>query len=288
MSAPVQTTIPTRKSWVMPVFGGTGTTGGLASSTVFRTAVTLLFYTSITAFILFLILTFIHFTIYPIFSFSEEDDGIISIPTSSDQQKAFKGVIATPDLSSNFVAIPDCGYTIAFDTFLSGDFMATNAPRVLLYRSRTPVAMVSTDRESNLLDTSKFANTNLLVYLDPIKNDMNVAVVTSTGTNAPKQLRKLPVIENVPLRKVFRTTIVMTETFVEVYMNGQLAQSMPLTDRPLTQGAGFQFYTVPSLFGSNMKLANLSFWPRPLKARDVRAYGQPIATDILFTAPPKT
>jgi hypothetical protein len=273
----------------MPVLGGIGALGGQGVSTMFQTAISLLFYTSITAFLLFLILISIHFTIYPIFSFSEEDDGLISIPTASDQQKAFQDKVATPDIAGNFVAVPNCDYTIGFDTYLSGDFLATEVPRVLLYRSQVPVPLASTDRESTLLDTTKFSQTNLLVYLDPIKNDMTVAIVTSSeGAGAPKHLVKLPAIENVPLRKVFRTMIIFTQTFVEVYLNGRLVQSMPLTEPPLPQDARFVFYTVPAMFGSNMKVANLSFWPRPLKARDVRAYGMPVAADTLFRAPPKT
>lgn len=245
------------------------------------TGVTLLFYTSLTAFILFLILVFIHYTIYPIFSFSESDDGIISLPTASDQQQAYKGVVAMPDVSANFVAIPNCGYTLSFDTYLSGDFLTTQAPRVIVYRSRVPVAMTSADREATLLD--RFPNTNLLVYLDPLKNDMIVAVATSDGVAAHKTLRKLPAIENVALRKVFRTTIVFTETFLEVYINGHLEQSLALTEKPLQQDAKFDFYTTPALFGSNVKVANMSFWPRPLKSRDVRANGTPVASDTLFS-----
>ncbi len=276
---------PPAKSYVRPVDAYTGVVGGLGLSAMVQTGITILFYTSITAFLLFLILISIHFTIYPIFSFSEEDDGLISIPTASDQQKAFKGTVATPETAGSFMAVPNCGYTIGFDTYLSGNFFATEAPRVLLYRSRAPVLMAATDRETTLV--TKFSNTNLLVYLDPIKNDMTVAIVTSPD-GATKNLRKLPAIENVPLRKVFRTTIILAETFVEVYLNGQLMQSMPLTEPPLAQEATFGFYTVPALFGSNMKMANLTFWPRPLKARDVRANGMPIATDTLFTTPPRS
>jgi hypothetical protein len=249
------------------------------------TGLTILFYTSLTLFILFLILTFIHFTIYPVFSFSEGDDGIISIPTSSDRQKAFTGVVAMPDVSANFVAIPNCSYTISFDTYLNGDFFATNAPRVLLYRARVPVAMNSGDREESLLD--RFQDTNLLVYLDPLKNDLNVAIATSDGTAARKTLQMVAPITNVPMRKVFRTSIVFTETFVEVYINGNLEQSMPLTQKPISQDAKFDFYTTPAMFGGNVRVANMVFWPRPLKSRDVRANGAPVAPDTLFS-PVKT
>jgi hypothetical protein len=257
----------------------------LPSPTLLSTAVTLLFYTSMTAFILFLVLTFIHYTIYPIFSFSEADDGFIRIPTASDQQKAFQDVVAVSDISANFVSIPNCGYTVSFDTFLSGEFLTTGTPRVLLYRSRNPVAITAAfaDSDSELL--AKFPDTNLLVYFDPIQNDMTVAVIT---TNAgTKHLKKVPAIENVPIRKVFRTTIVFTETFIEVYLNGKLAQSMPITEAPMTQDANKAFYTTPLFFGTSVKLANLYFWPRPLLSRDVQANGAPIASDTLFTKPAK-
>lgn len=245
------------------------------------TAVTLLFYTSATLFVLFLLLTFIHYTIYPVFSFTEGDDGIISIPTASDRQKAYTGIVAAPDMSANIVAAPHCGYTVSFDTYLSGDFFSTNAPRVILYRSRVPVPMNSGDREATILD--RFPDTNLLVYLDPMKNDLIVGVATSDGAAAHKTLEKLPPIQNVPMRKVFRTSVVFTETFIEVYINGKLQQSMPLKQKPIQQDAKFDFYTTPAMFGSNVKIANMLFWPRPLRSRDVRANGDPIAPDTLFS-----
>ena len=273
-------TAPSSKQYVLPEriqrFGQGFTTGGLMG-----TAVTLLFYTSATLFVLFLLLTFIHYTIYPVFSFTEGDDGIISIPTASDRQKAYTGIVAAPDMSANIVAAPHCGYTVSFDTYLSGDFFSTNAPRVILYRSRVPVPMNSGDREATILD--RFPDTNLLVYLDPMKNDLIVGVATSDGAAAHKTLEKLPPIQNVPMRKVFRTSIVFTETFIEVYINGKLQQSMPLKQKPIQQDAKFDFYTTPAMFGSNVKIANMLFWPRALRSRDVRANGDPIAPDTLFS-----
>lgn len=65
-----------------------------------------LFWGAAALFGLLLILTVIHFTIYPIFSFYDNDDGFIRVPTSSDKQMSFSGVIASPDISANFVSVP--------------------------------------------------------------------------------------------------------------------------------------------------------------------------------------
>lgn len=242
-----------------------------------------LFYSSLVLFFLFLLLTFIHYTIYPVFSFSAEDDGIISIPTASDQQKAYTKIVAEPDMSANFVAVPNCSYTISFDTYLSGDFFVTKMPRVLLYRSNLPVKMQSENIDATAAILKYFPSTNMVAYLDQEKNDLIVAVITSDASTAAKKVFKLPAITNVPIRKVFRVTIVFTERFLEVYINGKLEQSMPIPQRPMEQTPDLYFYTTPAMFGDSVKVANMSFWPRPLRSRDVRANGEPIANDTLFS-----
>ena len=246
------------------------------------TALTLLFYTSITVFILFLVLVFIHYTMYPIFSFSADEEGIISIPTASEQQNAFHGVVATSDMSANIVAISDTNYTVSFDVYLSGDFFVTKAPRTLLYRAATRVVVGSDDTVTNIL--TKYSDSNILLWVDPEKNDLFVSAMTSSN-GGPKGIETLPTpVKNIPIRKVFRLTVVYTDRFMEVYINGRLETSMPLRGKPVSQAASHAFFPPPSHVSGSVKVANMSFWPRPLRAREVKSLaGTPMADAPLFS-----
>ena len=243
-----------------------------------------LFYLSVGAFVLLLLLTFIHFTMFPIFSFSPDDGGYVPVPTASDKQTAFTNTLAVPDISANIVGIPPCEYTVGFDLYLSGDFQSTTSPRILLYRSAAgPVGMTLADISSNVL--TRFPDTNFLVWLDPIKNDLYVSAVTNVDATTTKRMETIGPVENVPLRKVNRVTVVFTQVFVEIYINGELSVSRPLRAKPIEQSKASSFFTAPACFSSNLMLANLTFWPRALSAREVRNNGEPIGALTLFTKP---
>jgi hypothetical protein len=90
-------------------------------------------------------------------------------------------------------------------------------------------------------------------------------------------------IENIPIKKTFRLTVVFTEQFVELYINGNLEKSMALARPPITAAATAHFYPVISTIAASVLISNLAFWPRVLTSREVRAYGLPISTDSVFS-----
>ena len=236
-----------------------------------------IFYGSVVLFILLLILIVINFTMFPVFAFSPNDSGFIPIPTVSDQQLAFTKGPAASDLSANFVGVPPCSYTLGMDVFLSGNFQASNVPRVLLYRSiNTKVSPPSTDTSGNL--ATRFPDTNILIWIDPMKNDLFASVRTGPGSMQTTQP-----IENVPIKKTFRLTVVFTQQFVELYINGNLEKSMALARPPITAAATAHFYPVISTIAPSVLISNLAFWPRVLTSREARAYGLPISTDSVFS-----
>lgn len=242
------------------------------------------FKAGVISFVVFLILLLIHLTFYPIFSFTPGDGGIVPIPTFSDRQLAFKDEPAAPTSKAVFMEQLSCGYTIGFDAYLTGNFQTTQIPRVLLYRALEPQTPANSETESSLV-TRYGTNTNLIVWLDPVKNDLHVSVITM-DTNSAKQLLPTPrrPIENVPLRKVFRVTIVFTPMFVETYINGKLRQTIPLTNPPI-QIDGGDFYPVISPAMTNAMIANLAYWPRALVPKEVEANGAPMSKETFFVKP---
>ena len=234
------------------------------------------------SFILFLVLLLIHWTIYPIFSFTPGDGGIIPVPTASDRQLAYEKEPAAPTLRSKFTELLSCGYTIGMDVYLTGNFQTTQLPRVLLYRALEAQNPASTETESSLI-TRYGSNSNLIVWLDPVKNDLHVSVV-SMNTNSVKVLSARRPIENVPLRKVFRVTVVFTPGFVETYINGKLRLTTPLTNPPIQVTEG-DFYPVIAPAMTNAMIANLAYWPRVLTPKEVDANGAPMANETFFVKP---
>jgi hypothetical protein len=232
-------------------------------------------------FIVFLVLVFIHYTLFPVFALSPNDNGFISIPTASDRQLAYPNAPAAADLSGNFKDLPACTYTLGMDVFLSGNFQASQIPRVILYRSPERVDLTSPvkDIDGHLLDS--FPDTNILVWLDSMKNDLFVSVMT-TDSSDRTVLETISAIENVPVKHVFRVTIVFTRTFLEVYINGKLEKSMAFKGTLIDIADNASIFPVVSTIGPSVLISNVALWPRVLTAREVRAYGEPITNDAFY------
>ena len=259
------------------------TTGLLPNLASLSNIVAWMFYISLTLFILFLILVFIHFTMTPVFSFSPNDSGFIPVPTVSDQQTVFTKNPAISDLPAKFKDAPPCSYTVAADVYLSGNFFSSSIPRVLLYRSISgKVSPPPTDTSANFV--TRYPDTNMLLWLDSMKNDLYVSVITSTsGTATTARLETSQAVQNVPVKNVFRVTVVFTQQFAEIYINGKLEQTMAIKSPPVTVAPTAEFYPVIQSIGPNVLISNLSFWPRVLTSREVAAYGSPVSNNAFFS-----
>jgi hypothetical protein len=245
-----------------------------------------IFYISLSIFVIFLIITFIHFTMFPMYSFTSGDAGFIPVPTSSDRQIAYKTVPAVYDLSANLPGLPACTYTLGADIYLSGNFMVSKTPRVILYRSNgNPVIdggmcddTTYSPCDSALLES--YPDSNIIVWLDPVKNDLYVSAITG-GENT--MLETTSTIENVPIKKVFRLSIVFTSQFLEVYINGKLEQSMPIRQPLISLAPSSVFFPTIKPILQNVMIGNLTMWPRVLTAREIRANeGGPMKTGTFF------
>ena len=234
----------------------------------------ILFIASSFCFMIFFILFIINYTIYPIFSFSANEPGLFSVPIPLDRSLAYNREVPAYDLSAAFVpkvGMQSDSYSLGMDVWLTGQFMLSNMPRVILYRA-SPQNIPRTQAEAGTgnpnTKSNAYKDTNIIVWLDPYKNDLFVSVVTANDELITVSA------ENVPVRNVFRVGIVFSSRFLELYINGKLSMSMPITKEikctnETTKSIPFYPSIQPIL--NNVVIRNLTFWPRILTANDMRA-----------------
>jgi len=257
-----------------------------------------LFFFALIVFVIFLILIFIHYTIFPVFALTVNDPGFIPVPTSTDRELSFKkeGTASstsrrdtdnglqtisttTPPVTSYKTSLPSsCSYTIAADIFIDGGLKPIAYPNVILYRDIADNSKTLLNSASAVSSTLNkiYTRTNILAWLDPHTNDLQITLVTlDIGGNEKLQSLEPP-ISNVPLNKYFRLVIVLADSFVEVYINGGLERSMQINGNLKPVGdstASTDFYppiTDPSIGG--VKIMNMSMWPRVITSKEIRAY----------------
>ncbi len=227
-----------------------------------------LFYLSLIAFFIFLILVMVHFTIKPIFKFDVNEQGLVDISPSNDGQLVWKNGLADADAKADLKGILSCNYTLSMDIFIKNETSMSSTPRVLLYRADAPVSFATDKLASDLFNL--YGDTNLLVYLDPAKNDLNITAVTMDNQNVLHP-EGIPAIPNIPLETPVRITIVFQPRMMEVYMNGNLQATRVFLGRPKeTTGP---FFAPSEFVRETARVGNLQFWPRTLAPSEIRNTG---------------
>jgi hypothetical protein len=233
-----------------------------------QTAFTYLFYLSITAFVIFLLLIIVHYTYTPIFSFSAGDGGYIKLASGvADSQIAWEDEPPGSTLITKFTNILPCGFTVSVDVFIDKDLSLSNMERMILYRGKRTVVP---DKTKTL--QANYSESNLLIYLQNDTNDLVVSAITSDATGT--FVESAPTVLNVPIRKPFRVTAVYLPNLLEVYMNGRFVVSLVLKGKPLQTAT--QFLPPPEQFQQTVKILDVSYWARPLLAREIVAAPPPL------------
>jgi hypothetical protein len=234
--------------------------------------------------ILLVVVLVVNFTVKPIFSIFQKAAPILTV--LPDRQVTFTKFPPFPDLSGSFSTLPSDGYTLSADIYLSGTFEIGNIPRVLLYRSNKPVHLGMEDLSGMKLDPfpflKLFPQTNILVWGDPVTNDIYVSAVTQNMPNGvPVEVRSAP-LENVPIQRPFRITVVFTKQFMEIYKDGALTQTVPFNDHPVVVPPSSYFFPQVLPLNSSVYLANVSMYPIVLTSAQILQESRMISPASFF------
>jgi hypothetical protein len=262
-----------------------------------------LFAGSIIALIIFIILLIYHYSVKPILPFlpANQSSSYESLPTYQSQTiHASKPVPSNTAL--NFTSITDFKFeefTISFDVFINGTYKSTSVPRVLLYFGDAPVVIPSNENfkeyKVNSVDIpsilngtqtdilTKFNRTNFIVYMDPVKNDLKVGIITSMGTPPSPVLELLPTINNVPINEPFQITIIKAEKFIEVYKNKLLITTYKIKHSPFIINTNSKLYSPISFIGDTIKIGNIQYFNNVITSSQVRSLTLPIKNKMFFT-----
>jgi hypothetical protein len=227
--------------------------------------------------IVFLALTVIHYAITPIFSYVPGDGGVIPLPATQDGQLVWTKSPPLADISANVIRVLPHTFTIQQDIYMDNELNLSNRKRVFFYRASSPVIVDPTQPEDLL---RQYQESNLFMYLSPNTNDLIVTAVTKKKNN-DLVLESSPTLLNVPIKQVFRLTVVFLPQVLEVYLNGKLHGTHTFINTPLSSAS--YFFPTPDAFRSSVRVMNFKYWDRPLSAVEIRNSTPPLADKSLFS-----
>jgi hypothetical protein len=249
------------------------------------------------------------------FSFLPDDGGVFSVPLlPTNRQNAFSNRLMAADASANLVNVVSSNHTVSLDVYINNDFINQSVPRVLLYRTLIPVVLSANDTSIAGI-ILRMPQTNFVLYLDPYTNDL-MATVVCQSSNAPSGIPlgipsgvprarasaaqnaadaaimtqvgiktiSIAPIENVPIRKPFRITMMLSDVLLEVYINGELQKSVPFNGNVLrVVPAKSHFYGPPAIVGQSVLVSNISYWNTSLSSKAIRLYGKESLNASVFS-----
>ena len=220
----------------------------------------------------FLILLVIHYLITPIFSFTAGDGGMIPLADTTDGQRVWTKAPPLADVSANVLRILPHGFSIQQDIYIEPEPILSNRKRLFFYRASQPV-VADPNQPDDLLN--QYPESNLFMYLAPNTNDLSITAVTRKP-DGDFLLESAPTILNVPVKQVFRLTVVFLPQVLEVYINGKLHGTRTFRYPPIITDTSF--FSSPDAFRGSVRVMNFVYWDRAIRTGEI-AYSKPALTD---------
>ena len=239
-------------------------------------------------FIVMVILTVVHFFVKPIFPGWLV--GSTTLPGMDDSKLfwASKNDFPTSVIASDLPLSIAYNYTLMIDIQVDNPTVRIGQSRVMLNRGGavdiTKESDYETKRGSKGIITTLITNGfNFVIYFDPESTDLNISIGTQEQNQATltRSFENF-LLENFPIKKSIRLTLVVNENTVEVYINGYLLKIKKLSGLiDKTQLNNDIHGPVADIIGSSAspnsmpfgRVQNLRVWNRTLLSSEIRSYG---------------
>jgi len=203
--------------------------------------------------IIIVILVIVNYTIMPIFRLYPGGPGYIPVPGGDTSQVFWKqgSIVPAPmsDASSNVVGVA-FPWSFALDIDITNPMHISSGPRILFYRGPPISANPSSSSTSSTL-SGLLEKYNVAIALLPDTTDLTVSVLNSSMGMENVILR------NVPVQTPFRVGVVLSDTAMEVYLNGLLQRTRTFESGTTPLNATGMFYPPQAMNAEIAKVANL-------------------------------
>ena len=220
--------------------------------------------------ILVVILLIVNYTITPIFRLYPGGPGYIPIPGGDTSQVFWKQGSGKPaifspffDISTNVVAIPS-QWSFSLDIDITNPMHISQSPRILFHRGPA-IDISGTPPEGNTTTIKGLlGNYNVAFALLPDTTDLVVSVLNSSMG------MENVIIPNVPVQTPFRVGVILSDTAMEVYLNGLLQRTRTFESGTTPLKATGMFYPPQGINAEIAKVANLHLWNSVISPSQMR------------------
>jgi hypothetical protein len=228
----------------------------------------------IAVFIIMLIIVIIHYTIHPIFNFGDNPTALINVssPASFDRSWFDENITYTDTVS--VATLPRADYTLLFDCKIIKNVPSASTKNdfILLYKS-----ILNTPKTINAFTvplTSVSSDPSLVITFNSLSSKIVVYFLSQTKAS-PVQTFSDFVSADAPQGVPLRIGLTVSDSIIELYINGKYAASKVLSGRTIVAGDVEYLLSPPSVFANNVVVKNLFTTPRVITSGEVLTMGLP-------------
>ncbi len=246
-----------------------------SSSAGFLTTITpYIIWALIAVFIIMLILVIVHYTVYPLFNFGDNPTALINISSAASFDRSWFDENLTYTDTVSVATLPRTDYTLIFDTkiFKNVPSPSTKNDFILLYKSisNTPKTIGS----FTLPLTSVSSDPSLVIVFNTLSSKIIVYFLTKT-VKTPVQTFSDFVSADAPQGVPLRVALTVSDSIIEMYINGKYAASKVINGRTVVAGDTEYLLSPPTAFSNNIVVKNLFTTPRVITSGEVLTMGSP-------------
>lgn len=228
----------------------------------------------IAVFIIMLILVIVHYTVYPLFNFGDNPTALINISSAASFDRSWFDENLTYTDTVSTATLPRADYTLVFDTKILKNVPSPSTKNefILVYKStsNTPKALTA----FTLPLTSVSSDPSLVIAFNTLSSKIVVYFLTKT-VSSPVQTFSDFVSADAPQGVPLRVALTVSDSIVELYLNGKYAASKVINGRAIVAGDTEYLLSPPAAFSNNIVVKNLFTTPRVITSGEVLTMGTP-------------
>jgi hypothetical protein len=245
------------------------------SSTGFLTTVApYIIYGLIGVFLIMLILVIVHYTVYPIFNFGDNPTALINVssPGSFDRSWTDENIVYTDTVSG--ATLPRADYTMLLDFKVTKNLpsAATKNEFILAYKSISDTP--KTVGAFTLPLTSMSTDPSLVITFNTLSSKVVVYFLVQSKNDQPQKFSDF-ISADVPQGVPLRLGLTVSDSILELYLNGKYAASKVITGKSIVAGDKEYLLSPPAAFAQNILVKNLFTTPRIITSGEILTLGSP-------------
>jgi hypothetical protein len=228
----------------------------------------------IAVFLIMLILVVIHYTVYPIFNFGDNPAALLNLSSPAAFDRSWFDENTNYTDAVGVATLPRADYTVLFDFKVIKNLPSASTKNDFILAYKSLVNTPKTVGAFTLPLTSVSTDPSMVITFNSLSSKVVVYFLAQSKADTTQKFSDF-VSADVPQGVPLRLALTVSDSIIELYLNGKYAASKVLTGKSIVAGDTEYILSPPTAFANNIVVKNLFTTPRVITSGEVLTMGTP-------------